>query len=204
MIEVLKIRDDPISLNDPRPLAVAIFPKTDHNGAFESYSYPTIERLMELGYRVVYYEAGYEHEAERYLSEVAGGGKRKADIIVLSGHGTSTTMALSGADFGLGGIMDNEKIYIDTSDFKSGDLDINLPKYLSPDGDLVLCSCSNGEGRDKNPDNLANTIARTLPKGVTVHSSDRPANIASIDRGDDGRIKVELTKDSLYVTNGQQ
>lgn len=199
LVEVLKTRDKPVDPNDKRPTAVVIFPKMDGNGAFKKY--PTVDRLVELGYRVVYSEVSDEVQVERRLSEATDGGKRKADLIVLAGHGTSEALALGGSYLESGVMTDHETKYIDTSDFKNGWLDINLPKYLSSNGDLILDSCSNGEGGKENPKNLSNTIARIMPSGVQIQSSTVPMNIINIFKIN-GKLKMEWTEDSLYTTKG--
>lgn len=185
-----------------KPLAVIEYPKSDWNGAFEKY--PLMDRLTELGYQVFYYEAATEDDVRRDLSQATGEGKRKADLIVLGGHGSATTLALRGKD--LGGSMEemNDEInYLDSGDFEKPTPDIPLSSFIKPNGDLILNSCSNGGGRETNPNNLANTIARHLPQGVRIHASDRPMNIADVSHGTDGRPTVTWTEEGQYTPNGK-
>ncbi len=141
-------------------------------------------------------------EAKQFLSDATGGGGDKASLIILAGHGGIKTLALGSADLGMNGEMENEEAYIDTGDFGDKSSDLDLVKYLSRDGDLLLYSCWNGWGEEKNPDNLANTIASTLPGGVTIYSSSAPMAIKSIDLGEDGELKIGLARNSLYTRKG--
>jgi len=199
-IEVAGMRDPSSSVRDARPLAIFISPTSDWNHSLEQY--PTIDRLIELGYRVSYYEAENEMEAEQFLSDATGGGGDKASLIILAGHGGIKTLALGSADLGMNGEMENEEDYIDTGDFSDKSPNLDLAKYISRDGDLLLYSCWNGWGEEKNPDNLANTIARSLPGGVTIYSSSAPMAIKSIGLDDDGELKISLSRNSLYTLKG--
>lgn len=203
LVEVLKIRINPTAPSDKRPTAVLIFPKIDKNEAFQMY--PTIDRLVELGYRVKYYEVGDEVSAERRLGEATSGGDRKADVIVLAGHGISEALSLGGDGFDVSeGRLAEETKFIDAGDFRPDGVDVNLPKYLSPTGDLVLDSCSNGEGGEGNPKNLANTMARIMPKGVRIHASTLPMKIKDISMaGDSSMLQVKWTTHSLYTISGR-
>ena len=200
LINVLNVRDNPVAPRDTKPLAILVYPKIDHNTAFEQH--PTIDRLIELGYRVSYFEANSEKDAEGYLKLATNEGKNKADLIVLAGHGTSETLALGSKDLGKGGEMKDETLYIDTSDFKNGKSDINIAKYILSDSNILLYACSNGKDGKDNPNNLANTIARNLKSGVTIHSSRVPSSIMSINRGDNDELKVKWCQNSLYAPNG--
>lgn len=179
-----------------KPLAVANYPKVDWNGSLARY--PLIDRLIELGYHVFYYEAEKEEDVKKALAEATQNGGRKADLIVLAGHGTETTLSL-----GEEGIND-ELHYVDTSDFEKPTPDIPLPSFIQPDGHLILYSCSNGQGREANPNNLANTIVRHLPKNVTIHAPDRRAHIVDVSIDPDDQLTVRWdTKESLYAPNGK-
>jgi hypothetical protein len=211
LFDILETRNNIIDPEDPRPLAVVIYPKTDWNGAFEARqfaAYPVIDRLKSLGYRVVFFEAGEDNLVDQYLDKATDGGKRKADLIVLGGHGTATTLEL---DDGFWPIWLDDSKYIDTGDFEGDDPDIHLARYISPDGDVILDSCSNGEGMEENPDNQANTVARTLPKGVTIHAFNQIASLSGINFNSNGKLMVEargthrspdLPEDASYTCNG--
>ncbi|OGQ05324.1 MAG: hypothetical protein A3F82_01090 [Deltaproteobacteria bacterium RIFCSPLOWO2_12_FULL_44_12] len=100
--------------------------------------------------------------------------------------------------------MDDETLYIDTSDFDKAIPDISLERFIKPTGDLILESCSNGEGREDNPHNLANTIARHLPKGVTIHASDKPTALQDISHDLSGKLNVTWNEESLYSVKGER
>ncbi len=152
---------------------------------------------------MTYCEAKVEAEAERFLSDATGKGKRRADLIWLAGYGSSKNLALGGEDLGSGDEMKDETQYIDTTDFAEGRIDIRLQDYISPNGDLVNDSCSNGKGREANPDNLANTEANILPKGVKMTSSDRPMYVRDIYLNDEGGLMLKFDVDSLYTLRGR-
>ncbi len=190
--DIMAARDNPTDPNDPRPVAVLIYPKTDWNHAFEDM---TLNHFFKLGYKLLYYEANDEVQAERALIEATGGGRKRANVIILGGHGTSRSLQL--------GRGRGEKYEIDTKDFRGNKPDINLPRYISQDGDLILESCSNGKGGRHNKTNLANTIAGYMPRGVTIHAATRPTSIDEITRNASGRLVVEYYgRHSTYTTTG--
>ena len=191
--------------NPSKPLAVVHYPKKD-DWLDESFAeYPTMDQLTELGYQVFYYEDATEGEVLRDLAQATQNGGQKADLIVLAGHGTATAISLGAENLGPeDNYMKDETLFIDTGDFKKDPPDIPLSQYIKSVGDIILNSCSNGEGRETNPHNLANTIARLLPKGVTLHASDQPMNIHDISRDQNGKLIMTWDQDSLYTTNGKK
>lgn len=187
--------------NNSQPSAVLVYPKTDRNTAFTQY--PVAERLMALGYRVYYHEAGTDEEITTILETATAAGKKKASVVVLAGHGTPDSLQLGARDIGEERTAHLKK-FLDVTDFQSG-CKIDFRKYLAPDGDLLLYSCSNGSGGEKNPNNLANTMARHNP-GVIIHASTLPANIASLDADIENgrpRLRVKWTEDSYYSPNAR-
>jgi hypothetical protein len=201
LLEILKNRktakQPPAS--DKRPLCIVIYPKKDWNKSFEN---GRIENMMKLGYRVVYYEANNESAAKKYLKLATTNGRYRAKTIFLGGHGTVKNLALGGCDRSRPSFCTpwDEGLYIDTSDFKKQD-EFQFARYLSPDGHIILESCSNGAGGAKNPLNLANTIARTLPPGMTVHSATKPGFIWSVTtRG--GKLVITYSNNANYTTAG--
>lgn len=190
--EILRNRIMPTNSADGRPIAIVIYPKSDWNGAFANLT--TAGRLVGLGYKVLYYEAAKEDDVEKYLSMATDGGKDKASVVVLGGHGTSTTLALDAGP--------DESVYLDTSDFRPEESDINVGKYIIADGDVILKSCSNGEGGKGYLGNLANMIANVLPHGVRIHSVMEPATIYHMAFDNQGRIDVKHTG-FTYKTHGR-
>jgi|GEM_PF-3909481 len=176
--------------------AVVISPKVDGNGAFDSY--PVVDRLRELGFTVLYYEVGDEGAAIRALKHATMKGKRKADVVVIEGHGSASTLSLGGEDLGAGGKMSDEFKYIDSSDVENGRDELRLKRFIKQGGDLVLNSCSNGEGFDRNRGNLANRLAEVLP-GIRIQSATEPMNVKEIYIDLYGRPIFQWTAGTLYV-----
>lgn len=187
LFDVLQARKEGTAVSK-KPLAVLVYPKSDFNLAFEQY--PLIDRMTELGYEVVYYEASHEIQVREALEEATQGGERKAAVIIFGGHGTANNMRLDDQS-------NAETVKLDVGDFGVSP-DIPLADFIAPEGDVVLYSCSNGEGGEKNPHNMANTISAHLPAGVALHSSTAPANIRFVAK-ENGRIKVYWTEESLYI-----
>ncbi len=198
LLEVLGQRKDPDG--PEKKLAILVYPKADYNGAFSRY--PVIDRLMELGFAVRYYEAGTEQEVRSALNNATNNGKFQADMVVLVGHGRVQTLALSDDPRPAGIPMNDEQRYIDTGDFtKNGDVDMPLDTYMKNGGSLVLYSCSNGEGGESAKDNLANTVARAFPD-IRILATETATNIFDIRRDSDGRLFVEWEDGETYIGNG--
>ncbi len=81
---------------DGRKLAIVVYPKSDHNGAFDANS-AKIRSLIDAGYRVMFYEARDVKAMVKALHNGAGIGSRSpqaASIIVLAGHGSQNSLSL--------------------------------------------------------------------------------------------------------------
>lgn len=145
---------------DGRPLAISVCAKGDHNGAFYIGDV-MYDEMIKNGYRVQYFEAGNDTELiETLLTGTMVGTCReqRASIIIIGGHGNRTTLVLE-RDYGE--LPDNHG-YMDPSDeqrFK----DIGLARVLKKGGNVVLDSCSNGEGRAAR-ENVANFMRRVFPQ----------------------------------------
>lgn len=166
-----------------KPVALLICTKNDEDRAFAQY--PLEDRFVESGlFHVLYYEVSEEKDVYRLLKEVSKGGKQPIHTLVLAGHGTKETLALDGKDdwgiVGLGGlpIEGEEALYIDVRDFRDGEWD-QLDHYLSPTGQVLLASCSNGKGGEGS-DNLANAFLKKVSKGVRIYSAQGDTNISNL------------------------
>lgn len=194
MFEVLARRLDngPESSN----LALVLGPKVDKKGAFADYG--IIDRLAELGYVVKYYENATEQELKNNLEKATIEGASKATMIVISGHGDSRSLALGADDPSeIWKKNGREERYLDVSDVYYKDPDIDLSRYVMPDGDVFLDSCFSGSGGGHyNDDNLANSIAWVTPVGAVVHSITMSATIYSIEM--DGNGKPEILYGSWF------
>ncbi len=196
---------------DPSKTAIIVYPKKDHNGAFDVY--PVVDKLLALGYSVQYYEADSEEKAKTYLDEATINGEAPVDLVWLGGHGSEKTLSLGGADISFVLVVNgeemadheltkNEGAYIDTGDFSNGNPDIDFGKYTKKD--FVVDSCSTAEGGEENPQNLANTMARSLPPHIKLHGSTKPMNVKNIVIDDNGDLVVTWTRDSYYTVHGKK
>src|SRR5262249_14872245 len=80
---------------DGRKLAIVVYPKSDHNGAFGDES-RHIRSLATAGYRVMFYEARDVQDMVKALRDGAGIGTGKtqpASIMILGGHGSRSSVA---------------------------------------------------------------------------------------------------------------
>ncbi|MDR1452746.1 MAG: LysM peptidoglycan-binding domain-containing protein [Candidatus Margulisbacteria bacterium] len=139
-----------------RPVALVLANRGDYNGAFEkSHSRETIQPLTKafddnLRYREV------SRDSEILPLVKAIGRQRKIDLLVIAGHGESSSIRL--ADDG-----DADEYLLDPTDES---IVKGLREYLAPDCKIILESCSTGAGGG-NTENMANFIAKCLP-GCTV------------------------------------
>ena len=193
---LLQIIGNRISINPmDKKITILIYPKKDYNGGFAAF--PSIDRMLELGYYVLYYEVSSENEAKVAMSEATLGGKNKADVLVLAGHG-SVSMLDFGEERAISGKrMIDEAHYVDVSDFEGDKDDLQLANYIKRGGDLILYGCLIGKGGYLNRANLANVIAKTLPMGVRVQSAMTTTNIKKIEQS--GEHIVFKFKGKNYV-----
>lgn len=172
----------------------------DWNGALRSV--PLIDRMDELGIEQVdYREIGSESELRELLEELRSKGI-VYDEIVIAGHGTKDSIALSGEDrrVARGDEIDDEP-YVDFSDFD--DPTLGMSDLLSSDGSLILLSCSNGSG-GADEDNMANRYAGTLKKGQRVVSSQVITNVIYMDLDEAGRTEWFWMGNSPYIVEGRR
>lgn len=201
-----------------KPVAVLLMAKADWNDALAKF--PLHDRLAELGYAVSYYEVGYDTEIEPILSEATRGGRRPVSLLAIAGHGFSSEAAIDlggryRTGYFIGSVMPtdgspispqaHEEEYLDWRDLTPA-TQIPFAKYLAPQGDVLLLSCSAARLTDFNADNMANLLAAQLPAGVTVHASSQSSNMRAIDRRPDGtlRIRWEMRHSGYTVGGGRR
>jgi len=78
-------------VDDGRPVALIIYPKTDENGAFITFN-NMIAKLVQDGYKVVYYEADSEDDIVKDVQEASQA--RKIDLFLIGGHGKKDAIQL--------------------------------------------------------------------------------------------------------------
>jgi hypothetical protein len=156
-------------LNDARPLALILYPKTDKHRAFRNNQ---MEALIQRGYRVVYYEINQENEAYQAMTEMGHG---QIDLLILGGHGDQTNLAWGADDPSLGEPEAPEEFYLDVWD--GPDIEQRQLKMLfKPNATVILDSCDSGKGAGHGA-NVANMLGRELPQCTIL----APTGSTSID-----------------------
>jgi hypothetical protein len=145
---------------DPRPLAVVIFPKVDNSGAFNENS---IGDLTQIGHRVVYYEAGTDQDVYKDLKAATKDVGKKSDFLMLGGHGARDLISMGAADPAHQRV-DHEELYIDLSDKEEM---MDLKDCMSENSIVLLMSCSTGEGGFE-ARNIANMIGSVFPQSKII------------------------------------
>ncbi len=152
--EILRNReaDDP---GDNRPLALVFFGR-------ESGTAGKTNRLDELSkhYRVLYYEV--ETDKQLLTNFKVATQHRKADLLLIAGHGEPRSIALGAQQ--MGRYTHNEEKYLDLSDLPQL-TDGGFGDRLAPGAMVILKSCSTGKGK-YGATNIANTIAQAAPQAV--------------------------------------
>ncbi|MCC6806733.1 MAG: hypothetical protein IT381_04875 [Deltaproteobacteria bacterium] len=182
--EVIKNRTTP-DVNDPRPLAVVVYPKDDHNGAFESANAREDLKALSVTHRLVFIEA--RNDADAVAGIKAATKNRPTGLLILGAHGAPTAMEWSKGNDAVAG----------SKTFKKGELDA----ALAPGATVILESCSTGSGRFDQL-NMANFFSWLMPS-ATVHAPTKPvATELSLDAS--GRLKPRYTEGehNTYVIPG--
>ena len=140
------------------PVALLVFPKKDHNGAFlYNESVPTPAQLLERNYRVVFYEAGSENDLYYAMAET--GEHNEISFLQIAGHGSYQSLDLGNFDSKFFPSIENR--FLDLSDEQEMK-NLGLNNYLSSSCPILLESCSNGKG-GKGAGNLADMMKRVFP-----------------------------------------
>ncbi len=183
-----------------RPIALAIMPTWDHNGAFGvGNGFPILDTLEASGrFHLIYVEADDEGDVMTALREVHALTGRRVHTLLVGGHGSPNTLALRDEHLALrpDGTFD-DTVHVDTGDFLAGEFD-GLGELLEPDGQILLASCSNGASGEENPFNLGNSFSRAAP-GRRVYCQREEGNILSLEVLEDGSLEVEWSNHAPYV-----
>lgn len=142
--------------------ATVTFPEADQNRSFENNQ---IAEFVKHGYHVMYYEASMENDVYASLRDSTQHlPTKQTDLWILAGHGSKRRLALGAPDPRFSEV-DEEKYYIDTTDFELR----KYAKYLKPGAQIVLRSCAVGEGAS-DLYNLANSLHSHFPETL-LHAS---------------------------------
>jgi len=183
-----------------RPIALAIMPSWDHNGAFGvGNGFPILDTLEASGrFHLIYVEADDEGDVMTALREVHALTGRRVHTLLVGGHGSPNTLALRDEHLAArpDGTFD-DTVHVDTGDFLAGEFD-GLGDLLEPDGQILLASCSNGASGEENPFNLGNSFSRAAP-GRRVYCQREEGNILSLEVLEDGSLEVEWSNHAPYV-----
>lgn len=150
--EIIKNRNEP----DPqdKPLAIVIFPKEDHNGAF---MWNNLENIND-GYHVKYYEADSEQDFIDAIQESTEA--RKADFVYIGGHGSRDVTSFGAEDPAM------EKTLWDYAVLDLGDesqmVQEKLGDCVKDGAPVVMKSCSVAKGRG-HAQNIVNMVSRIFP-----------------------------------------
>ncbi len=183
-----------------RPIALVVLAASDHNGALSlPNGFPMLDTLESSGrFETLYVEADDEGDIRTAVEEIHALTGHRVHTLVCGGHGTRSSLAFGGEDLARGApVAYDEADYVDPSDFYRGEFAF-LDDYMEPDGQILLWSCSNGEGGAEAPINMANSASRAAP-GRSVYSMREPGNILSLSVEADASLAVEWTNHAPYV-----
>lgn len=148
-----------------KPNALAIFPASDHNGAFSSIHLGWVVRGLAEHFDLQPFVARQEQEVYAALSHFAP----ETDLLIFFGHGTQRSISLGEEDCRLFACNRGETYTLDLSD------EDELAAYLDllpSDAVIFLSSCSTGYG-EAGAENLANLVMASAP-GRTVYAGSAP------------------------------
>lgn len=159
--------EEVISFSDSdKPNAILIYPYSDWNYNFSSIEMKELTQKLKENYDLWIKVAKKEETIYLTLEEVPN-----AELLILSGHGTPTSLSLGETDLSWFQSEKDETYQIDLSDWELEE----ILTRLHPSAVIFLNSCSNGYGQE-NLGNLANFIAnqaggRKIISGVDLFSS---------------------------------
>lgn len=169
--------------NQNKPVALVIHNKADWNEAFKPDAGSEIQQFPALlkGYKVLVYEVANEDDMYMRIADtkyIYG----KIPLLIIGGHGCPVALLFSytpiyddiQADI-LKLIRGNaaaEKDYLDITDTEIGCYE----DCLSEHAQIVLASCSVGEGKEKG-NNLANMLKNAFP-GRKIYSPEVPTGVS--------------------------
>ncbi len=159
---------------DPARVALMVYPKDDHNKAFEMN---LIDSLMDEGWSVLYFEMGTTADGQALLADLeALAGRERIPVLELGAHSCITHMSFGTAD---PDFPDRARVNPDDGNVEDvndtdSTLDIFRPTeglapivsalrcYLSPQLIGIVSGCSTGGGADQVM-NVANFLAALFP-----------------------------------------
>ncbi len=184
--EVLRTRysNDPY---DHRPVALVVGPKSDHNGAFQSYH--LIDSLVSSDkFRLYYFESGSDEDLHT-ISAHRGLRRRTIHTLIFMGHGDGDSIQMGRDDKKDDDISihdgGSEELFIDREDFNSdlifshdsGIMDL-LPR-VEKGGEIFLYSCLSGRA-EGDKESLVDLFARNVSSGIRVFGMVTATNIDSL------------------------
>lgn len=173
--------------NEEGDIALIILPRSDHNGAFQSYyAKKTFSEIVKR-YRTFAYEVDSDTQIVESARRVSKYGK--ISLLVICGHGEKQSIELdkqpnlfqlqintqnpenfSATKDYLNALLVRDRVCFDLGDVRRGKMD-GLVFHLAENALVFLSSCSVGEG-GYGGDNIANALADKLrPKKCRVVAS---------------------------------
>lgn len=186
-LHVLHTRNNMERLSRDKEIAIVFTGTADHNGAFERNGSHTADLVKNGRFHVIYVEGRRDNGLPKILAEVHRRTGRKVHTLFVGGHGSEQSLALSAGDRRIKKINDPEEREIDPSDFHDQEFR-RLARFIKPDGQVLLNSCSNGAGGHYH-DNLANMWAELLPKR-RIYSNRMAGSIGQLDFNKDLSLRV--------------
>ncbi|MFH0753733.1 MAG: hypothetical protein V2A70_04135 [Candidatus Omnitrophota bacterium] len=133
LIQNRMARRDKRSLpSSSKGIAVAIYPKSDYNRAFENLV--PLLALINAGYAVLYYEVSTPNEMVKAIEDATNAGQEPASFALISGHGNPGS-----TQFGLREENDSF-LYADDGVLAQG----SLGRFFKSDAKGLVHSCSSG------------------------------------------------------------
>ena len=191
LVKTLKNRE--LDLLDPRPSAVVLFPKHDHN---DNYARGDVLDTLAKDERVrnADYEIGGNQEGASVLWKQSEGGIRKIDTVVSGGHGEKDKIRF--------GVEDVPDSYLTIQDFKQKNgMGAILPELVSRQ--VYNHSCKNGEGKEAG-ENIENEMMSQMPESVTGYAYTHATMPKELSLDSDLDFKITPEHGEVYMTQGKK
>ncbi len=173
-----------------KPNAVFVYPTFDYNEAFETQEAIALFHAFQETYDSKVVFASTEEDAYAAIQSVPN-----IEFLVLTGHGTATTLMFGTENYGEEKKYQEEKYQLDTGDSEIEDV---LQK-LSPHATIFLNSCSTGEN-ERLGNNLANFITG-FAGDRNVIAATEPFNQKELELISPYPVTIRIVRDITYNTN---
>lgn len=197
-LEIIRNRQN-IATLDPRRIALLIYPKKDHNTAFENNH---IEQLLDRGYQVLYFEIGDETDAAAMHTELTKiGALEHIPVCELGAHSDIFSMNFGAEDPILYETnVDASRCFDALNPISGLSAQIaGLEQYLSPQGIVLAHGCGTGGGEASAVVNVVKALAILFP-GRTVHGPTIPTSSLGYEFGPPGENGLPRVVGARYTS----